>query len=144
MSGVRVPAPPLTMKIFIYIFIYSFIIISCTTNSYHDISYYDNGQKQYNIEYKNNKIDGLALYWDEKGNIINKVHYVNNKFHGKWIDYYINGNIKHIVDYEYGKKDGEEIWYYESGNIKSKVIYKDDQIISNILRWNDNGRIIEQ
>ena len=132
------------MKAFTYIFIYSFFIISCATNSFHDISYYDNGQKKYDIEYKNNKIDGVALYWDENGNIINKVHYINNKFHGKWIDYYTNGNVKHIVHYDFGRKNGEEIWYYQSGNIKSKIFYKDDQIVSNILRWDSNGNIIKE
>ena len=144
MSGVRVPAPPLMMHTLTYIFIYSFLLFSCTTNSYHEISYYGNGQKQYDIEYKNNKIDGVAIYWNKDGNIINKVHYVNNKFHGEWIDYYANGNIKHIVNYEYGKKDGEEIWFYDTGNIKSKIIYKDDQIISNKLRWDSDGKIIKE
>ena len=132
------------MKIFTYIFIYTFLIISCSANSYHDISYYDNGQKQYDIEYKNNKIDGIAKYWDEKGNIINEVHYVNDKFHGKWTGFYPNGNVSHIIHYYYGEKHGKEIWYYESGNIKSSITYQYDKIVSDLIRWDDAGKIINE
>ena len=64
--------------------------------------------------------------------------------HGKWIDYYSNGLILHIINYDYGKKHGEEVWYYKSGNIKSKVIYEYDNIVSDILRWDDSGQIINE
>ena len=130
------------MKKNIFILIYTLFLITCSTNSHHDVSYYENGFKQYDIEYKNGKIDGLAKYWDENGYLINEVNYVNDKFHGKWIDYYTNGNILHVINYDYGKKHGEEIWYYESGNIKSKVKYEYDLIVSNIIRWDATGKII--
>ena len=116
-------------------------IISCTA-SIHEIAYYDNGNKRYDIEYKNGNIDGLAIYWDDDGNLINKVYYINNKLHGQWIDYYSNGNILHTIKYNFGKKHGTEIWYYESGNIKSQVVFKNDNIVSDIIRWDDNGKII--
>ena len=131
-------------NILIITFLQFVFLLSCSSNSYHEITFYDNGQKQYDIEYKNNKIDGLARYWDIDGNLVNEVNYVNNKFHGKWIDYYSNGNILHIINYHYGQKHGEEIWYYLSGNIKSKVLYEYDNVISNILRWNDKGKIINE
>ena len=119
------------------------LLLSCVSN-YKDISYYDNGKKQYEIQYKNNKINGIAKAWDTNGKLINQVNYVNNKFHGQWIDYFPNGTIQHIINYNYGKKHGKEIWYYKSGNIKSQAIYEYDVIISEILRWDDNGRILNE
>ena len=33
-------------------------------------------------------------------------------------------------------------WYYESGNIKSKIVYDNDIVLKDLIRWNDNGEII--
>ena len=90
----------------------------------------------------NGKIDGEAKYWSNDGYLINMVNYVNDQFHGEWIDYYKNGKTQHIINYAYGKKDGKEIWYYESGNVKSQVLYDNDKIISDIVRWDNNGKVI--
>ena len=48
----------------------------------------------------------------------------------------------HIINYEYGRKHGKEIWYYKSGQKKSEAIYKNDNIDSDIIRWDENGNII--
>ena len=119
----------------------AFFYQSCS-NIRHEIVYYDNGKKKYDIQYKNDKIDGKTIYWDKNGNLINVVNYSNDKFHGEWIDYYKNGNMQHIINYRYGQKHGTEIWYYQSGNMKSQAIYESDIIISDLIRWDDNGRII--
>ena len=117
------------------------ILISCSARN-HEITYHDNGTIKYDVVYKDNKLDGLAKTYDNTGNLINQSNYVNNQLHGQWIDYYKNGNIQHIIHYNYNLKDGKEIWYYESGNIKSEIIYKDDKVVSDIIRWDQEGRII--
>ena len=122
--------------------LYVFFICESCVNIHHDIVYYENGTKKYDIEYKNGKIDGNAKYWDVNGDLINVVSYNNDLFHGKWIDYYSNGNIQHSINYTFGQKHGEETWYYESGNIKSRIIYEYDKIINDLIRWDQNGVII--
>ena len=124
------------------LFLYSLLIlVSCSTKN-HEITYHDNGNIKYDVVYKDNKLDGFAKTYDTNGNLINKSNYVNNQLHGRWIDYYKNGNIQHIIHYNYNLKDGKEIWYYESGNIKSEIIYKDDKVVSDIIRWDQEGQII--
>ena len=125
----------------IIVIVISIFYQSCI-NSNHDIAYYTNGNKKYDIEYKNGKIDGKAKYWNNNGDLINVVNYRNNLFHGDWIDYYSNGNIQHVTTYAYGHKNGEEIWYYKSGQIKSKVVYNYDEIITDLVRWDENGILI--
>ena len=125
----------------LFIYIIVLYLISCST-SFHEIAYYDNGNKRYDIEYKNGNIDGVAVYWSENGNLVNKVHYVNNKLHGKWVDYYPMGDVLHVINYNFGRKHGKEMWYYESEKIKSQVIYKYDKIVSDMIRWDENGKII--
>jgi antitoxin component YwqK of YwqJK toxin-antitoxin module len=126
------------------LYLYSFLIfISCSTKN-HEITYHDNGSIKYDVVYKDSKLDGFTKTFDENGNLINKSCYVNNLLHGQWIDYYQNGNIQHLINYNYNFKDGKEIWYYESGNIKSQLIYKEDKIISDIIRWNQEGKIIDE
>ena len=126
---------------FIFLYFLFYLCSSCSSIN-HDIAYYDNGNIKYDIESRNGKIDGKAKYWSDEGILINLVHYSNDLFHGEWIDFYPDGKIQHIVSYSYGQKHGEEIWYYQSGKIKSKIIYNYDVIIKELIRWDENGLII--
>ena len=104
--------------------------------------YYDNGALNYKIQKLNNTIDGYAKYWDIEGNLINVVNYSNGVLHGSWQEYYPNGKIKYTLNYQYGLKDGYERWYYNNGFKKSETLYKDNQIIIDIIRWDNNGNLI--
>ena len=104
--------------------------------------YYDNGALKYKIQKLNNTIDGYAKYWDIEGNLINVVNYSNGVLHGSWEEYYSNGKIKYTLNYQYGLKDGYERWYYNNGFKKSETLYKDNEIIIDIIRWDNNGNLI--
>ena len=104
--------------------------------------YYDNGVLKYKIQKLNNTIDGYAKYWDIEGNLINVVNYSNGVLHGSWEEYYSNGKIKYTLNYQYGLKDGYERWYYNNGFKKSETLYKDNEIIIDIIRWDNNGNLI--
>ena len=95
------------------------------------------------IEKENNKEHGLASYWDQDGNLINTVEYFYGEIHGDWTRYYKSGNIESIIKYKFGNKDGYEITYYENGVMKSKVLHKDGTEVSEIIRWNNNGTLID-
>jgi antitoxin component YwqK of YwqJK toxin-antitoxin module len=69
------------------------------------IQWYKNGNKQQEINYKNNFVDGLATYW------------------------YKNG-VKHmIIPYKDGYKDGLSIQWDENGTHPGHVIYSRDAIV---------------
>ena len=104
--------------------------------------YYDNGALKYKIQKLNNTIDGYAKYWDIEGNLINVVNYSNGVLHGSWEEFYSNGKIKYTLNYQYGLKDGYERWYYNNGFKKSETLYKDNEIIIDIIRWDNNGNLI--
>ena len=51
-------------------------------------------------------------------------------------------NLKYTITYQYGLKDGYELWYYDNGIKQSEVLYKQDIIIADIIRWDENGNLI--
>ena len=122
--------------------LYSILFFFSCSSKNHEITYHDNGKIKYDVIYKDNKLDGIAMTYDDTGTLINRSNYFNNQLHCEWIDYYPSGNIQHVINYSFNLKNGVEIWYYESGNIKSKIVYKNDKILIDIIRWNDNGEII--
>jgi len=118
------------------------VFFSCSSQMI-DKSYYKNNQLRYAIEKENNREHGIASYWDQDGNLINTVEYFYGEIHGDWTRYYKSGNIESIVSYKFGNKDGYEITYYENARMKSKVLYKNGIEVSDIIRWNKNGILID-
>ena len=114
---------------------------SSPTHEY-EREYHQNGILQYETMYKNGVIDGHVKSWDSKGNIVSIVEYVNGTLHGHWETYYMSGRMKHSISYQYGKKNGVEVWYYDNGKKKSEATYVDDNIQSDIVRWDEEGRKI--
>ena len=121
------------------------LFLSCSNQNLIDTdkSYYDNNKIRYEVQKQNGKEHGIAKYWDINGNLINKVQYFYGQVHGEWIRYYISGQIKSIDNYKFDKKTGYSITYYQNGIKKSEVLYKDDIPISNIIRWDKDGKLIE-
>ena len=60
--------------LFLYLFLF---FISCSSKN-HEITYHNNGKVKYNVSYKNNKLDGVAITYDEDGNI-KKIQIYPNK-----------------------------------------------------------------
>ena len=60
----------------------------------------------------------------ENGNLQHEIPYKNGLIHGLTKSYHKSGNIKFEAPYENGKKHGLEKYYYENGNIKYEILYK--------------------
>lgn len=69
--------------------------------------YYENGSMQYKENFKNNKIQGEYVYWNEEGRIIFKGNYINGKRDGEWIRYFPDSNIK--LYYKNGLLEGKQL-----------------------------------
>ena len=108
-----------------------------------EVQYYSNGCPKYSISFFNNNFDGPMLRWNDNCILISETNYENGKLHGKWISYYDDGTIMHSVDYFFGQKNGFERWYYESGNIRTEVKYTFDKQESEMLSWDESGKLLD-
>jgi antitoxin component YwqK of YwqJK toxin-antitoxin module len=106
------------------------------------VSYYENGNIEYESEYENGKLHGVSKHWSENGILLNSVEYKYGKTHGSWIHYYPSGVIKQITVYKFGKKNGDEKWFYENSQLQSVVTYENGMQVSNIVRYDKNGNLI--
>ena len=104
--------------------------------------YYDTGCKKHSISFFNNKFDGPMLKWNEDCVLISEANYENGKLHGYWKVYYNDGQLMQSVDYFFGQKNGYERWYYKSGKIKTEIHYKFDVQISDMLSWDESGKLL--
>ena len=105
-------------------------------------SYFTNGNIEYEVEYINDKLDGLSRVWLEDGTLISESEYSNGQPHGIWIQYHPNGSMKYEVYYEYGEKTGDEKWFYENGQIQSKQTFIRGKPETEIIRWKPDGTLV--
>ena len=83
-----------------------------------EISYFSNGKKESEREYKNGKVNGMARMWFKNGQLYMEATYKDNKVNGERIAYYENGQMFCRAYYENGKiirkknwdKEGKEIY----------------------------------
>jgi len=104
--------------------------------------YHDSGCKKHSISIFNNKFDGPMLKWNEDCVLISEANYENGKLHGYWKVYYDDGQLMQSVDYFFGQKNGYERWYYKDGKIKTETYYKFDVQSSDMLSWDESGRLL--
>lgn len=104
-----------------------------STRQYHlgkidgqEINYYENGQIESVITYKNDKKNGPAVYYDEEGRLLKKENYVNDLLHG--ISELYLGNIMIRAPLENGVREGTG-QIFQDGNLVSEWVYSNDELI---------------
>ena len=105
-------------------------------------SYYQNGNIEYESEYRNGNLHGVTKYWDESENLISEATYSNGKLHGLWTSYFSGGSVKSIVNYYYGQKHGNEEFFYDNGQLQSLKEYKEGEVVFETIRWTKTGDLI--
>ena len=86
------------------------------------ITYFENGKKTEEANYKQNKKEGKRFVYAEKGHILKEFTYVNDKMQGPVKFYEPDGTISIEGTYKNDKKDG--LWkYYENGQLKEEKRY---------------------
>ena len=85
--------------------------------------YYENDQLKQQINYWDDKEEGLRENYREDGQLSSKSHWRDGKLHGtsKW--YWENGKLGDVRNYKDGKLDGLWTTYFSSGNIESEDCY---------------------
>jgi len=66
--------------------------------------WYESGQKESEVNYKNGQKDGKSTWWNKKGQKVKQKNYKNGKLDGKLIEWFqFNGQIKREENYKNGK-----------------------------------------
>ncbi len=88
---------------------------------------------QQESNYKNGNLDGRNVVYYSNGNIISEGNLEADKKVGEWKWYYESGQLQCTINYEDDKKQGDQIFWSESGKEVKKEIYKNDELVSEVL-----------
>jgi len=91
-------------------------------------TYYDNGQKETEVKYINEKLEGQYTSWYKTGEVESEISYREGKRNGATIEYYRNGNKRIQMEYKDNAiVHSSEVKWYENGHIKS--LYAEGELI---------------
>ena len=91
-------------------------------------SYYENGQLDSKLNFKDGKIDGLGESYYENGQLYNKVNYKDGKEDGLRESYYENGQLWFIKNFKDGELHGLSETYFEDGSKYDDACYKNGEL----------------
>ena len=107
------------------------------------ISYDENGQKEFEGTYKNGLKDGKWTEWytQSDGSKMEERIYKEDIIDGKWTRWYKNGQKSSEKTYKDGKPDGLYTEWYENGQKKFEWTYKDGKEDGFLVQWNEDGSV---
>ena len=73
-------------------------------------TFYENGQKWQEVNYKNGKPDGLWVSWYENGQKGLEGNFKDGKQHGLWLFWHENGQKRQETNYKDGERISEKWW----------------------------------
>ena len=83
--------------------------------------------------------DAYIEYYNENGQINRSRYFVNNKFEGIAKFYSEKGKVERVANYHEGKREGSDIAYFENGKIKEKGYWINDNREGRMDRYNEDG-----
>lgn len=105
------------------------------------ISFFQNGTKLREANYRNGKLEGKEYWYNENGKIYWILEYKNNIQNGKEIRYFDNGETEVKENFKNGKRNGEGKYYYENGKLATVTNYLDGIVHGKNITYYKNGRI---
>jgi antitoxin component YwqK of YwqJK toxin-antitoxin module len=105
-------------------------------------SWYENGQKEEEGEYKEHieKREGLWTSWHENGQKWADCEYKNGERDGHYTAWHENGNKQREGEYKDGKKEGLWTYWYSNGQMEFKAKFKDGLEEGHHTAWYANGQ----
>ena len=82
-----------------------------------------------------------ATFYYENGQVAQEGFYKDGKLHGEWISYDQTGNKKAIGKYSEGLKTGK--WFFWNGEELSEVDFKDSRIAS-VHKWKGDEALVSK
>lgn len=114
-------------------------IIKLDENREKRITYYENGNKKSEYEYKNGKKHGKFAKWYESGEKEEEGELFEDNDHGTITHWYKDGKVKGKGTFDKGTGTWTE--YYPDGRKKAVGTYKDGKVHGKVVEWNENGTI---
>ena len=102
--------------------------------------WYDSGQKESEITFKNGIPDGLVTSWYENGQKEGEGTIKNGEPDGLTTNWYENGQKSSEVTFKDGIPDGKATIWYENGQKKEDGTYKDGEKDGLTTNWYENGQ----
>ena len=102
--------------------------------------WYENGQKEYEFNYKDGIRNGEGLCWHENGQLHIKENILDGKLDGKLVNWYECGQISVEEHYAKGVKHGDFTSWYENGQIGRKCRFMNGKLVGPYVRWYENGQ----
>ncbi len=88
-----------------------------------EVRYYQNGEKEIEGEYKNNKKDGKWTYWYTNGKKWSEGYFKNGLSNGHFTIWYKSGKRNYEAEYKDGKPHGKWIFYDYDNRPYKEVIF---------------------
>ena len=101
-----------------------------------------NGQKEFEMNHKDGKLDGIWVEWRENGQKWREVNYKGGKEDGLQLGWYKNGQKEAETNYKDGKPDGLWVSWHENGEKRGEGNIKDGKQISKKW-WNNKGEPVD-
>jgi len=92
--------------------------------------------------YVNGNLNGLHLEFSNRGQIEQKINYVNNIYHGMFATYK-NGRVEKEIIYDMGKLNGPYREYDKRGNLQKQSDYVNDKLHGKISYYDEGILIME-
>jgi len=108
------------------------------------ISYYQNGQKRSEGNYKNDKQTGFWITWHENGNKSSEGSYKNGLQTNEWRFYYKNGKLQQINHFLNDKEEGEFIDYDTNGIRTRKGLCTNGLMKGKEIKFYPNGKVLAE
>jgi antitoxin component YwqK of YwqJK toxin-antitoxin module len=93
------------------------------------VKYHENGQLNWEENFKDGKKDGIDKKYNENGQLEKKQSFKYNKKDGVSEEYYKNGQLEEKGNWKEGKPDGVFEYYHEDGDLEKKINYKDGRSV---------------
>ena len=104
-------------------------------------TYHSNGQKQTEQQYKDYKADGLGRGWYSNGQKMYEINYRDDKQHGTWMHWYDNGQKQRHATYKDDEYHGPCITWYRNGQKRLEINYKEAKKHGLEASWDEHGNL---
>ena len=102
-------------------------------------SYYENGQLERKFNWKDDRAYGLEEVYHENGQFKSKINWKDSKKQGIQEIYRENGQLERKNNWKDGERHGMQENYYENGQLSSRQNYKDGKKDGLWALYDENG-----
>lgn len=107
--------------------------------------YFPDGTLKSEVEFKNNRPNGYAKFYNDKGIIIEEGFWKTRKWTGKYISRHDNGEVKYEWNYgERGLREGTQKYYHPNGKIMYEGEFNSGKETGIHLRYDETGQLTEK